>query len=103
MSFSGYEDVVVPVEVQAGQTTRLDVALTMERFAEEVVVTAVAIEPELFTAETQLVERQKAATATGDAASNWLRWTSWERAPTTDPSRSTERRCSPSAPPTANA
>ena len=48
VSFSGYEEVVVPVEVQAGATTRVDVALTMERFAEEVVVTGEAIEPELF-------------------------------------------------------
>ena len=46
VSFSGYEEVVVPVEVVAGETTRVEVALTMERFAEEVVVTGEAVEPE---------------------------------------------------------
>ena len=73
VSFSGYEEVVVPVEVQAGATTRVDVALTMERFAEEVVVTGEAIEPELFTAEAQLVERQKAATITDNLASEEMK------------------------------
>ena len=61
VAFSGFEEVVIPVEVIAGQTARLEVALTMERFTEEVVVTAEAVEAELFTAEAQLVERQRAA------------------------------------------
>lgn len=73
VSFSGYEEVVVPVEVQAGATTRVEVALTMERFAEEVVVTGEAIEPELFTAEAQLVERQKSATITDNLASEEMK------------------------------
>ncbi len=73
VGFSGYEDVTVSVEVVAGETTRLDVALTMERFAEEVVVTGEVIEPELFTAEAQLVERQKAATITDNLASDEMK------------------------------
>ena len=73
VSFSGYEEVVVSVDVQAGATTRVDVALTMERFAEEVVVTGEAIEPELFTAEAQLVERQRAATITDNLASEEMK------------------------------
>ena len=73
VSFSGYEEVVVPVEIRAGQTTRVDVALTMERFAEEVVVTGEAMEPELFTAEAQLVERRKAAIITDNLASEEMK------------------------------
>ncbi len=73
VGFSGYEDVTVSVEVVAGATTRLDVALTMERFAEEVVVTGEVIEPELFTAEAQLVERQKAATISDNLASDEMK------------------------------
>ena len=73
VGFSGYEDVTVSVEVVAGETTRLDVALTMERFAEEVVVTGEVIEPELFTAEAQLVERQKAATISDNLASDEMK------------------------------
>ena len=73
VGFSGYQDVTVSVEVVAGETTRLDVALTMERFAEEVVVTGEVIEPELFTAEAQLVERQKAATITDNLASDEMK------------------------------
>ncbi len=71
--FAGYEEAVVPVEVEAGATTRLDVALKMERFAEEVVVTAEVMEPELFTAEAQLVERQKAAAITDNLASDEMK------------------------------
>ena len=73
VSFSGYEEVVIPVDVPAGGTTRLDVALTMERFSEEVVVTGEAMEPELFTAEAQLVERQKAATISDNLASEEMK------------------------------
>ncbi len=68
VGFSGYETVVVPVVVEAGETVRLEVALTMERFAEEVVVSAEAVEPELFTAEAQLVERQRAAVISDNLA-----------------------------------
>ena len=73
VSFSGYEAVVVPVEVEAGATTRLEVALTMERFAEEVVVTGEAVEPELFTAEAQLVERRKASAISDNLASEEMK------------------------------
>ena len=73
VSFSGYEEVIVTVEVRAGTTTRVDVALTMERFAEEVVVTGEATEPELFTAEAQLVERQKSATIADNLASEEMK------------------------------
>ncbi len=73
VSFSGYQEVEITVEVEAGATTRLDVALTMERFAEEVVVSAEIEEPELFTEEAQLVERQKAATITDNLASDEMK------------------------------
>lgn len=71
--FSGYEDATVSVNVVAGETTRLDVGLTMERFAEEVVVTGEVVEPELFTAEAQLEERQKASTITDNIASDEMK------------------------------
>ena len=71
--FSGYQELVVPVEVEAGGSTRIEVALTMERFAEEVVVSAEILEPELFTAEAQLVERQKAAAIADNLASDEMK------------------------------
>lgn len=73
VSFSGYQEVVVSVEVEPGATTRLDVALTMERFAEEVVVTAEIEAPELFTAEAQMVERKRAAVITDNLASDEMK------------------------------
>lgn len=73
VGFSGYEDITVSVDIVAGETTRLDVALRMERFAEEVVVTGEIVEPELFTAEAQLVERQKAAVITDNLASDEMK------------------------------
>ncbi len=60
VSFSGYEDQVVPVTIAAGETVRLDVVLRMERFAETVSITASVEDVELRTAEAQLVERQRA-------------------------------------------
>lgn len=73
VSFGGYTPRVLTVEVAAGETARLEVVLEMERFTEEIVVTAEAVEAELFTAEAQLVERQKAATITDNLASEEMR------------------------------
>lgn len=73
VSFGGYTPRVLIVEVAAGETARLEVVLEMERFTEEIVVTAEAVEAELFTAEAQLVERQKAATITDNLASEEMR------------------------------
>ena len=73
VSFGGYTPRVLTVEVAAGETARIEVVLEMERFTEEIVVTAEAVEAELFTAEAQLVERQKAATITDNLASEEMR------------------------------
>lgn len=73
VSFGGYTGRVLAVEVAAGETTRLEVALEMERFTEEVVVSAEAIDAELFTAEAQLVERRKAAAITDNLASEEMK------------------------------
>lgn len=73
VSFGGYTPRVLAVEVAAGETARLEVVLEMERFTEEVVVTAEAVEAELFTAEAQLVERQKAAAITDNLASEEMK------------------------------
>ncbi len=59
IGFNGYEEEVVAVDIAAGQTVRLDVALSMERFAESVTVTATVEDVALHTAEAQLVERRK--------------------------------------------
>ncbi len=60
IAFNGYEEELVEVDIAAGQTVRLDVALSMERFAETVTVTAAVADVALHTAEAQLVERQRA-------------------------------------------
>ncbi len=73
VSFSGYTEVVVPVEVVAGEQVRVNVVLQMERFTEDVVVTGEIQEAELFTAEAQLVERQKAATIVDNLASEEMK------------------------------
>ena len=73
VTFSGYGERVVPVVVAAGDTVRLEVVLEMARFTEEVVVTAEVQEAELFTAEAQMVERQKAAAITDNLASEEMR------------------------------
>ena len=73
VSFGGYTPRVLTVEVVAGETARIEVALEMERFTEEVVVSAEAVEAELFTAEAQLVERRKAATITDNLASEEMK------------------------------
>lgn len=73
VSFGGYTPRVLAVEVAAGETARLEVVLEMERFTEEVVVNAEAVEAELFTAEAQLVERQKAAAITDNLASEEMK------------------------------
>lgn len=59
VTFPAYEEKVVPVEVVAGQTQSVDIVLGLVRFKEEVLVTAEAATPELFTSAAQLVERKK--------------------------------------------
>ena len=59
--FPGYEEKVIPIEVIAGKAQQLDIVLGLVRFKEEVVVTAKASTPQLFTSEAQLVERKKAS------------------------------------------
>lgn len=73
VTFSSYTERTVPVTVTAGQTVTLDVAMMMERFTEEVVVTAKVDTPQLFTAEAQLIERKKAAVITDNLAAEDIR------------------------------
>lgn len=73
VSFGGYAERLLAVEVAAGETARIQVALEMERFTEEVVVTADAIDAELFTAEAQLAERRRAAAITDNLASEEMK------------------------------
>ena len=51
----------------------LDIPISMERFTEEVTVTAEAETPQLFTAEAQLVERRRAAVITDNLAAEDMR------------------------------
>ncbi len=60
VEFPAYETKTVSVEVVAGETQNLNIVLGLVRFAEEVLVTAEAATPELYTSEAQLVERKKA-------------------------------------------
>jgi len=60
VEFPAYETKVLLVEVVAGETQTLDVVLGLVRFKEEVLVTAEAATPELYTSEAQMVERKKA-------------------------------------------
>ncbi len=73
VTFSGYQEEVVAVDMAPGETVRLDVALTMERFAETVSVTATVDDIELHTAEAQLVERQRAGAITDNLGSEEMK------------------------------
>jgi outer membrane receptor protein involved in Fe transport len=73
VTFAGYQEQVVSVTVAAGQTVSLDIAVSMERFAEEVTVTAEAETPQLFTAEAQLIERKKATVISDNLAAEDMR------------------------------
>ena len=73
VTFGGYTEQLVNVTVTAGRTDTMSVAMTMERFTEEVVVTAEAETPELFTAEAQLIERKKAVVITDNLAAEDMR------------------------------
>ena len=55
VTFAGYQEQLVSVTVVSGRTVSLDIPVSMERFAEEVTVTAEAETPQLFTAEAQLI------------------------------------------------
>ncbi len=61
VTFPAYEEKVVAVEVVAGEAQTVDIVLGLVRFREEVLVTAEAATPELFTSEAQMVERKKAS------------------------------------------
>ncbi len=73
VTFAGYQEQVVTVTVAAGQTVTLDIPITMERFSEEVTVTAEAETPQLFTAEAQLIERRKATVISDNLAAEDMR------------------------------
>lgn len=73
VTFSGYQDQVVPVTVVSGETITLNIAITMERFQEEVTVTAEVETPQLFTAEAQLIERKKASVISDNLAAEDMR------------------------------
>jgi outer membrane receptor protein involved in Fe transport len=73
VTFVGYQEQLVSVTVVAGQTVSLDIPVSMERFAEEVTVTAEAETPQLFTAEAQLVERKKATVISDNLAAEDMR------------------------------
>jgi outer membrane receptor protein involved in Fe transport len=71
--FSGYQEKLVSVTVAAGQTVSLDIPIAMERFTEEVTVTAEAETPQLFTSEAQLIERKKATVISDNLAAEDMR------------------------------
>ena len=73
VTFAGYQEQLVSVNIAAGQTVSLDIAVSMERFSEEVTVTAEAETPQLFTAEAQLVERKKATVISDNLAAEDMR------------------------------
>ena len=73
VTFAGYQEQLVSVNIAAGQTVSLDIAVSMERFSEEVTVTAEADTPQLFTAEAQLVERKKATVISDNLAAEDMR------------------------------
>ncbi len=73
VTFAGYQEQLVPVTVVSGQMVSLDIAVSMERFSEEVTVTAEAETPQLFTAEAQLVERKKATVISDNLAAEDMR------------------------------
>ncbi len=73
VTFAGYQEQLVAVTVAAGQTVSLDIAVSMERFSEEVTVTAEAETPQLFTAEAQLIERKKATVISDNLAAEDMR------------------------------
>ena len=73
VTFGGYGEQIVSVNVVAGRTDTMRVSMTMERFTEEVLVTAEAETPELFTAEAQLVERKRAVAITDNLAAEDMR------------------------------
>ena len=60
VTFSGYQEKTVEVEVAAGQVTQMDVVLGLEKYQEEVTVTATAIHAQTDTQEAQLLARKRA-------------------------------------------
>ena len=73
VTFAGYQEQLVSVTIAAGQPVSLDIAVSMERFSEEVTVTAVAETPQLFTAEAQLIERKKSTVISDNLAAEDMR------------------------------
>ncbi len=73
VTFSGYQDQTLHVTVISGQTVDLNIAITMERFTEEVTVTADVETPQLFTAEAQLIERKKATVISDNLSAEDMR------------------------------
>ncbi|HXV64362.1 MAG TPA: TonB-dependent receptor [Vicinamibacteria bacterium] len=73
VAFAGYQEKTVSVTVERGRTITVDVPVSMERFTEEVTVTAEAETPQLFTAEAQLIERKKAVVISDNLAAEDMR------------------------------
>ncbi|HSF18427.1 MAG TPA: TonB-dependent receptor [Vicinamibacteria bacterium] len=73
VAFAGYQEKTVSVTVERGRTMTVDVPMSMERFTEEVTVTAEAETPQLFTAEAQLIERKKAVVISDNLAAEDMR------------------------------
>jgi outer membrane receptor protein involved in Fe transport len=71
--FSGYQEQIVSVVVEGEKVVALDVPMSMERFTEEIVVTAEAETPALFTSEAQLIERKKATVISDTLAAEDMR------------------------------
>ena len=64
IAMSGYQTRAVKITVGPQRNVTLDVSLTMTRFAEQVTVTATAIDAPTSTAEAQMVERKQASVIT---------------------------------------
>ncbi|MGH9463122.1 MAG: TonB-dependent receptor domain-containing protein [Vicinamibacteria bacterium] len=68
-TFAGYEEKTVEVKVAAGQVVEVDVVLGLEKYQEEVTVTATAIHAQTDTQETQLLIRRRASAIEDNIAS----------------------------------
>lgn len=73
VALDGYAERVVTVEIAAGTTMSVDVALPLGGFTETVTVAAQAIDAETSSAASQLVERQRASAITDNLGSQEMR------------------------------
>jgi TonB-dependent receptor len=73
VSMDGYQEKVVRVETGAERTMTVDVGIVMNRFAETVNVTGLAVDAETSSAAAQLVERRNADVITDNMGSQEMR------------------------------